>query len=102
MDFNLEAVIGVGAAPAIIYAVTQNIKSAWRYINDITARDSFGKPVESSPWPLVSSVVGALWMLGAWYSGWLPQEQLDSPLAAVMLGIGAGAATSKTYEVIKR
>lgn len=94
MDFNLEAVIGVGAAPAIIYAVTQNIKSALRYVKD--------EPGDHSPWPLVSSVVGALWMLGAWYSGWLPQEQLDSPLAAVMLGIGAGAATSKTYEVIKR
>lgn len=94
MDFNLEAVIGVGAAPAVIYAVTQNIKSAWKY-----AQDEQG---DHSPWPLVASFIGALWMLGAWYSGWLPQEQLDSPLAAVVLGIGAGAVTSKTYEVIKR
>lgn len=90
---ELDAVVGLGAAPLVIYYLTDNIKSAWKY-----ARDATG---EHSPWPLMASAIGALWMVGAWASGWLP-EAADSALAAVMLGIGTGAVTSKTYEAIKR
>lgn len=91
---DIEAIVGLGGSPLVIYYVTENIKSAWRYIQD--------EPGDHSPWPLMASVVGALWMAGAFYSGWIPAETVSSPLAAVMLGIGAGAVTSKTYEVIKR
>jgi len=91
---ELEAVVGLSAAPLVIYYLTDNIKSAWKYLRDAPGEDD-------SPWPLMSSGIGALWMVGAWFSGWLPTEA-DSALAAIMLGIGVGAVTSKTYQVISR
>ena len=90
---EIDAIVGIAGAPLVIYYLTENVKSAFRYFD--------GQGGENSPWPLVSSIVGGLWFVGAWFSGWLPPEA-DSALAAVMLGVGTGAVTSKTYEVIKR
>ena len=90
---EIDAIVGIAGAPLVIYYLTENVKSAFRYFD--------GQGGENSPWPLVSSIVGAAWMVGAWLSGWLPAEA-DSALAAAMIGIGTGAVTSKTYEVIKR
>lgn len=94
---DIEAIIGLGASPAVVYALTQNIKDFVRAIRD----DSLGDGTAPSEWPLVASLIGAGWMVGAWYANWLPQDKIDSPLGAVLLGIAVGTGVSTGYKAIK-
>ena len=94
---DLEAIIGLGASPAVVYALTQNINDFVRAIRD----DSLGDGTEPSEWPLVASLIGAGWMVAAFYAQWLPAETIGSPLGAALLGIAVGTGVSTGYKAMK-
>ena len=71
---ELEALIGLAALPVVIPALTEHIKQFFRAVQDRRV----GADETATPWPLVADTVGILYSVGAWYSGWMPQDKVDS------------------------
>lgn len=82
---DIEALIGIGAAPGIIYFLTSHIKQF------VHARQDRG----GSYWPLVADGVGAGYGLFAWYDGNLGDI---GPLSAVLAGIAISIAAQRAYD----
>ena len=91
---ELEALIGLAALPVVIPALTEHIKQFFRAVQDRRV----GADETATPWPLVADTVGILYSVGAWYSGWIPQDKVDSPLGAVLVGLVAALVVQQGYD----
>ena len=90
---EIEALIGLAALPVVIPTLTEHIKGFWNAVRDYHPRGS-----NYSEWPLVADTVGILYSVGAWYSGWIPQDKVDSPLGAVLVGLVAALVVQQGYD----
>ena len=89
--------VGLPALIAVIPFLVSDIKAFSRAILD--RKDQF--IADASPWPLVADLLGVGAGLSAWAANWIPQEQIDTPLAAGLIGLIAGITIQKTYSAVK-
>lgn len=93
---NYEALIGLPALLAAAPLLTQHLKQFVRAVRD--RNNQWDK--DATPWPLTCDVLTALLALGAWFSDWIPQEQVDSPLAALLVGLAGSVVIQRGYDVV--
>ena len=94
MDYS--AFVGLPALIGVIPFLVTDIKNFARAIED----RKVGSCPSATPWPLVADTLGAAAGLAAWAANWIPQEQIDSPLAAGLIGLVAGITIQKTYSAV--
>lgn len=85
MDATWEAVVGLGAAPAVLPVIVEHLKRAAR---------------RESAWPLVTDALAVAWVLALRDAGLLGALGLGGVRAttAVLLGLATGVAASAGYD----
>jgi hypothetical protein len=89
VDVTWEAVIGLGAAPALLPVLVEHLKHAAR---------------RETPWPLVTDVLAVAWVLALRDAGLLAALGVAevSGTTAVLLGLATGVAASAGYDGWRR
>lgn len=94
---EIEALVGLAALPLVVTVGTDHAKRFFRAIRD----RKIGGITDATPWPLVADVVGTSYAVAAWYAGYIPNEQVDSVLGAILIGFAASLVAQGGYNAIK-
>jgi len=101
-DLTIQAALGIGGLPVVIWALTQHIKAfthaVARWRRPLTA----GQP--GSPWPLVADVVGVASALLLWDAGLLDDLGLAEVRVStvVYVGLVAGVIAGKAHDMTSK
>ncbi len=100
---DIEAMIGLGAAPLLLIALTAHIK---KFTRAVGIHLGVLSPVANgTPWPLVLDVLAVAWTLMLWRSGLLPEgveEITTAVLVGLALGVAAGTLRDQTVSRLNR
>lgn len=96
---SINALIGIGAAPALVIGLTSHMKRFARALAGFVARLRRTPGVvdqsDASPWPLVSDAVAVAWAFALWSSGMIPGGDALAWPAVVLLGVALGLGAGK-------